>query len=282
MRKGLIAEKRVDINGKTTTRWVKAGADNKPAPRGIPAPKSKNGQEIATSIRMTLFPETQVFDDHPGEEYAVTINGTSTFYSPQFAQQTLERVPAHTKKLLEETLNGLENDKTKRWVAQTVYDMMREMYDMGGTAAAPQVLKEQSRIVANTCTFSGAMQALNSVEGTSVNAVNDIMFMLDTSLAALENDGYYRGNPGASQIDYSKEPRHTREHAQNYVMADQLHRQFGSFTERLSDAHVALAASYRGDWERLIKVVQDRGFDDTDLIRSIMDSETPAISEGML
>lgn len=280
MRNGLVPEKRTDINGVTRTRWVKQGADGKPAPRGIPAPKSANAKEMASKVRLLLFPETQVENERPDEEYAVTINGMSTFYSPAFAQQTLERVPVRTLRLLGETIAALPHGTAKKLVAQTVYDLMREMHDMGGTAAAPIILKEQSRIVSNTCIFSGMSEVVS--KATDENNVSTHMFMIDQSVHAYENDGYLRSNLSPSERDYAAASPATREEAQNYVMADQLHRHYGSPVERLPADSIALVADYRGQWDRLAAIAKERGFSDTDAIRMVMESDVQALSEGSL
>lgn len=279
MKNGLIPEKRLDVNGKLTTRWVKSGADGKPVPRGIPAPKSTTAKETASRIRMTLFPESQTFDDRPDEEYAVNMRGVSTFYSSEFAQQTIERIPVRTLKALESTLDELPDGVAKQLVVQCVYDLIAEMYDMGDTAAAPHIMKEQSRMVSNACFFSGVAQALARVED---HRVSDYMFLLDQSLGAYENGGFHRQNPVHSDIDYGALPIRKAEEARNYVMADQLHRHYGNPVERLPEAALELPAEYEGQWERLTEVARQRGFSDLGGIRAVMDSEVAALSEGAL
>lgn len=279
MKNGLISEQRVDVNGKLTTRWVKAGADGKPVPRGIPAPKSTSAKETASRLRMVLFPETQTFDANPDEEFAVTLGGHSTFYSPAFAQQTMERMPVRTLKLLESTVDELPDGAAKNVVAQCVYDMIREMSDMGGTAAAPFILKAQARLVSNACAFSGMTDVISRVQEHSVS---DHMFLLSQSLQAYENDGFHRQNPTNSEIDYGASAAAKTEHVRNYVMADQLHRHFGSPVERLSGEAVELVSDYRGQWARLAEVARDRGFSSLDAIRVVMDNEVTAVSEGAL
>jgi hypothetical protein len=279
MRNGLIPEQRVDVNGKLTTRWVKAGADGKPVPRGIPAPKSTSAKETASRLRTVLFPETQTFDANPEEEYAVTMNGLSTFYSPAFAQQTMERLPARTLKVLENTLDELPDGVAKAVVAQCVYDLMREMFDMGGTAAAPLIMKAQARLVSNACAFSEMTDVISRVEEYSVS---DHMFLLSQSLQAYENGGFHRQNPTNSEIDYSASSAANTERVQNYVMADQLHRHFGSPVERLPEDAVKLVGDYRGQWDRLAELARDRGFSSMDALRAVMDSEVTAVSEGVL
>lgn len=279
MKNGLIPEQRVDVNGKLTTRWVKAGADGKPVPRGIPAPKSSTAKETAMRVRMVLHPETQTYDEFPDEEYAVRMDGTSTFYSPEFAQQTMERMPVRTLKLLEETLGQLPYGVASRAVAQTCYDLIKEMYDMGQSVAAPAVMKFQSQIVSNACIFSGMSEAISRVTKDSVSLH---MFMIDQSLDAYEHDGVTEGEPMRSATDYATFPLARREAAQNYVMADQLHRHFGNPVERLPEDAVKLTSDYRGQWGRLAEVVRDRGFSSLEAIRLVMDSEVPAVSEGAL
>jgi hypothetical protein len=278
MKNGLIPEQRVDVNGKLTTRWVKAGADGKPVPRGIPAPKSTSVKEIASRLRTVLYPETQTFDANPDEEYAVTMNGLSTFYSPAFTQQTMERLPARTLKTLDSTLDELPDGTAKAVVAQCVYDLMREMSDMGGTAAAPLILKAQARLVSNACVFSEMTDVISRVQEHSVS---DHMFLLSQSLQAYENGGFHRQNPTNSEVDYSASSANT-EQAQNYVMADQLHRHFGSPVERLPEDAVKLVGDYRGQWDRLAELARDRGFSSMDALRAVMDSEVTAVSEGVL
>ena len=279
MKNGLVPEQRVDVNGKLTTRWVKAGADGKSMPRGIPAPKSSSVKEIATRVCMMLHPEAQHYDDFPDKAYAVRMDGDATFYSPDFAQQTIERIPARTLKTLENTLNSLPDAKAKRIVAQCVYDLIREMYDMGGTAAAPLVLKEQARLVSNACVFSGMTDAISRVQDHSAS---DYTFLLAQSLQGYENDGSHPHNPTNSEIDYSSVPTAKREQAENYVMADQLHRHFGNPMNRTPEGAIELVADYRGRWTRLAEVARDRGFKNPDSIRVVMDSETTALSEGAL
>lgn len=279
MKNGLIPEQRVDVNGKLTTRWVKSGADGKPVPRGIPAPKSTSAKETASRLRMVLFPQTQTFDDRPDEEYAVTLGGHSTFYSPAFAQQTMERIPARTLKLLESTMDELPDGVARAVVAQCIYDLMREMADMGGTAAAPYILKAQARLVSNACVFSGVTDVISRMEEHSVS---DHMFLLGQSLQAYENGGFHRQNPTNSDIDYGASSAAKTEHAQNYVMADQLHRHFGSPVERLPEDAVGLVGDYRGQWDRLAELARDRGFSSMEALRAVMDSEVSAVSEGIL
>lgn len=279
MKNGLIPEQRVDVNGKLTTRWVKAGADGKPVPRGIPAPKSTSAKETASRLRMVLFPETQTYDNQPDEEYAVTIHGLSTFYSPAFAQQTMERIPARTLKVLESTLDELPDGVARAVVAQSVYDLMREMADMGGTAAAPYVLKTQARLVSNACVFSGMTDVISRVEEHSPS---DHMFLLDQSLQAFENGGFSPRTPLNSEVDYGASSAAETERVQNYVMADQLHRHFGSPVERLSEDAVGLVGDYRGQWDRLAELARDRGFSSMDALRAVMDGEVSAVSEGIL
>lgn len=280
MKNGLIPEQRVDVNGKLTTRWVKAGADGKPVPRGIPAPKSTSAKETASRIRMMLFPETQTFDDQPDEEYAVNMRGVSLFYSQAFAQQTIERIPARTLKVLAKTLDELPEGMTKQVVAQCVYDLITEMYDMGDTAAAPHVLKSQSRLVSNACVFSEVTMVISEMNAFSV--VSDHMFFLNQSLGAYENGGFHRQNPVNTDIDYGGLSSGETKKAQNYVMADQLHRHFGNPVEKLPEDAVGLVGDYRGQWDRLAVLARDRGFSSMDAIRAVMDSDVTAVSDGVL
>lgn len=280
MKNNLIPVKRTDINGKTTTRWVKAGADDKPAPRGIPAPKSTGSKERALRCRMTLFPQTQTYDDTPDKEYAVTIHGHSTFYSPAEAQQLIERLPARTLTILEETLDKLPEGKARELVAQSVYDMIREMDQMGGTAAAPLIMKEQARNISNSCVFSEMTAVMDRVKPHT--SVSDHMFMIDVSVQTFENDGQMRSNPRRSEIDYSAKSKKEREAAQDYVMADQLYREFGSSYMSLPSTHAELVSEYRGQWDRLADVIKERGFNDAESVRMVVESEVPAMSEGAL
>ena len=278
----LIPVQRTDRNGKTVTRWVRNGADGKPAPRGIPAPTSKSGPQTAMRLRLSLFPRVKADPDDPTAEYAVNIHNNEVFYSPQFAQQSMERLPVRTLRLLEESWNALPEDSSARsFVAQHVYDYIREMYDMGGTAATSAILKAETVKINNACVFAKGLQVTKSLSDVGGASVSQAMSLIDAALRHRENNSTGSSLAGPSVYDYSLLPKPELAKAQNYVLAFHLN-SWSTGEYGVEPAFEQLVADNRGNWERMVEMIRERGISDLVLLQEIIDSETPALSAGAL
>lgn len=272
----LVPVRRTDVNGKTVTRWVKSGADGKAAPRGIPMPKSKSRAEVTESVCNILFPS---MDD---ETYPRNINGIATFFTLEFAEQSISLLPARTVKLLHDTLEELPDGKAKSMLAQTVYDHIREMEDMEGTAALKECVVIQNRLIANTCVFAESIEAISHAPGRyGKRSVSDLMG--DMSRAVALHEGKTLDYLSHSMNDYSSLSGKSREEAQNSVMAHLLLDEFGAYNDDSpTDSHRQLVSEQRGNWNALTRAAMERGFSDPEMLSEILNSETPAISSGVL
>lgn len=273
----LVAQKRTDYTGKTVTRWVRATGDGAPA---IKAPKvtAKSQPQHLDATLSAIF----AYGESPdGGEELRTLSGSATFYSPEFAREAMSKLPVATLRAFNEAMERAPSGgKAHRFLAQEAYDHIREMSDMGQTGAAKAILAQDIRRISNSAVFIDAFIALESSQRIGYaeyrSAVEKALGMVE----GRPDDGTSFGSTFETDFNYLKSTRETQDNARDHIVAFALH---GSYSDDyFSPDMVGVVARSRGNWDRLVQVAEERGFNDMGLVDAVLSSSNPAMSEGIL
>lgn len=271
---GLVAQQRTDYTGKTVTRWVKASADGTPGIK-VPSVKAKGQSEHLEEALSLIF---SFREDGDGNEDMVNLSGNPVFYTPEFAREAMSKLPVAALRSFNSALERTpQGTKSHGFVAYEAYDHIREMHDMGQTGAAKAILARSIVRMGNTSAFAEVGTALFSTNNGI--AASDYRISTAEALARFEGRKSYDTDL-ETEVNYSKVPAAQRERAAAYVLAYALHRRHGD--ENFNTAMVDLVDNNRDHWDRLVQLASNRGFNDMELIQSVLDDDNPALSEGIL
>lgn len=273
----LVAQKRTDYTGKTVTRWVRATEDGAPA---IKAPKvTAKSQPVHVDAAMDMLFDYAEGPD--GAEELRTLNGSATFYSPEFAREAMSKLPVATLRAFNDAMERTPNGgKASRFLAQEAYDHIREMSDMGQTGAAKAILAQDIRRISNSAVFVDAFVALESSPSVGYAEYRSAV---EKALGMVEGrpyDGTSFGSSFETDVNYLKSTTEMQDNARDHIMAFALHDAYSS--DYFSPDMVGVVSRSRENWDRLVQVAAERGFDDMGLVEDILGSSNPAMSEGVL
>jgi hypothetical protein len=211
-----------------------------------------------------------------------TLNGSATFYSPEFAREAMSKLPVATLRSFNDAMARTpRGSKASRFLAQEAYDHIREMSDMGQSGAIKEILAQDIRRVSNSAVFIDAFTAL---EGSPKVGYSEYRSAVEKALGMVEGrpyDGSSFGYAYETKVNYLKSAREVQDKARAHIMAFALHE---SHSDDYFDPEQMVGAVTRaeGNWDRLVQVATERGFNDMGLVEDVLNSPNPAMSDGVL
>jgi hypothetical protein len=241
---------------------------------------------------LTRFAETAFHNLFPSVEedsgYLIDLVGARWYYSAEFVTHALEILPPKTMRKLSETITG-EKTPVQKYLSLETNQYLTTMYENRESENIQGKYDAAVGWLSNALIFHEALDNLMSLESYHVSSM-DYSDLLNTELYRYEMSeglrepkkvGDYSG-PEASAIDYAQLPVRKQKEVTAFVIASRLAREYVS--ERgMPDKDLIRFVYTNLDRQRdVIKLIKERGADDIQVLSEMLDSETPAISSGML
>lgn len=278
----LTPQKRLDKNGQAVTRWVKVLENGEPGIK-IPAPQSPALARFAESAFQNLFPSIE-----EGSGYLIDVVGSKWFFTADFAKHALVTLPPKTLRKLSETITG-EKNAIQGYLSLETNRYLVEMYDHRTDDDIQERYEIAVAQLNNTLVFAEALTSLTVTEPYYVSAA-DYPYMLSTELDRYEKQAGLRavtsrndyGQVEDSKINYGDMPVRKQKEAIAYVIASKLTREYTSEHGLPAQDFIKFVYENLDRQKDVIHLVKERGADDVHVLSEMMNSETPAISSGML
>lgn len=278
----LVPQKRLDKNGQAVTRWVKVLDNGEPGIK-IPAPQSPALTRFAETAFQNLFPSVE-----EDSGYLIDLVGARWYYSAEFVTHALEILPPKTMRKLSETITG-EKTSAQKYLSLEANQYLTMMYDNRESEDIQDKYDAAVGWLNNALIFHEALDNLMTIESYHVSSM-DYSDLLTTELYRYEiseglrepkKTGDYSG-PKPSAIDYAQLPVRKQKEVIAFVIASRLAREYVS--ERgMPDKELIRFVYTNLDRQReVINLVKERGADDVSVLTQMLNSETPAISSGLL
>ena len=275
----LVPIQRRDKNGHMVTRWVKL-LETGEQEMNIPAPAAPAPTSVIDSTTAVLFPE---FDEE--SERLLDVFGQECEYTGVFISHALERLPVKTLKGFNSSFTN-ENISGQNLLALDMYNYLDSVYESGGEDELPERYQRTVTDLNNALVFHEALSDLAAVSGNNINA-DSTCYILNWATSCLEDPNR---NPGsnhkypASSIDYSKLPQRERQEAIAFVIAFRVSQcaNINSGTVRPSPELVSLIADNLERQREVMAVMLDRKTDNVDVLKEILELETPVLAKGVL
>jgi hypothetical protein len=277
----LIPQKRLDKNGQAVTRWVKVLGNGEPGIK-IPAPQSPALRGFAETALQNLFPSVE-----EDSGYLIDLVGAKWYYSADFVKHALEVLPPKTLRKLSETVTG-EKTAAQKYLSLQANQYLTLMY---GNREADNVQEMYDASVAwlsNALTFHEVLDNLTSMEAYYVSGedftetLNQGLYQYEVTTGVREKSQRGDFDTRPSTINYAQLPVRKQKEASAFMIASRLTREFTSERGLPDKELIKFVYDHLDRQREVIDLVKERGADDVQVLASMMNSETPAISSGML
>lgn len=273
----LVPVKLRDKNGHMVTRWVRMLESGEHA-LNLPAPSFTVPQRMVDDTFDILFP-----DFNEDTEMLMDVFGQDVEYTDVFIRHALEYLPLSTLTAFTAAFTD-DASPGQNYLALCAYDYLFAMYSVGRGDDSLTEFDQSVTTLNNATVFHQAMSDLSRASGHRLNA-DDVNYVLNWALHCYEtpdeNVALNLSYPD-SQTDYSKLSQRKQREAVGYVITFRAMQHAGVEDGRPRPETAAFVADNLDRQREIASVMISRKIQDVGLLKEMLDSEAPVLTDGVL